>query len=238
MNYYEDILLKIKDNIKKNEYTRANKLILDELNMPYIPLKYNKMFEELKDQVRDLLNHSKEYKKKERTNFDKTTIFEIINKYDDVLTPIALIQMQDLNLRDCIEQIKEIFINKEIKNPVKILILEYMNNQQINIQVNIKTKYDDISVDVSKNVIFTTDFKILIEKIEEKLYKDPSLLNICRSYINQYLVNIFPVIYTYTLNDELIFIDIAKKSMNINSLLPENCSKKSLFINNIIKRYI
>ena len=238
MNYYDEILFQVRNNIKKNEYKKANKIILDELAMPYIPEEYNKKFNDLNLEIKKHLLYLEGSKKTKPTNFDKTTIFEIINKYDDTLTPIALMQLKDLNLRDCIADLKNIFSNSEIKNAIKVLILEYINNQKINLTIDVKTKYDNVSIETNKHLIFTPDFNNLITLIEQKLHKNPSLLNICISYTNQFMINLFPIIYKYDPNDELIFINIAKKSMNIDTELPKSLIQKSLFINNIIKRYI
>jgi hypothetical protein len=138
MNYYTEVLNKIQDLVNNNKQNKAYDLINHELSMPYVPRDYEVKFNQLKKEVEQMILNS-DVDKIKKTHFDKLTIFTILKSEDNPLAPIALNQLRELNLNNSIEDINEIFKNSEIKNSIKVVILEYLVEQNININIEIIT---------------------------------------------------------------------------------------------------
>lgn len=235
MNYYSEIITKIQDLIDLKQYKKSYDLVTTELSMPYIPKKYEDKFKILKTTINEfLLNSAKESK----TNFDKDTIFKILQSDNDPLAPLAISQLKDLNLQNSINDIIKIFKNTTLKCSIKVVIFEYLVEQNINLDLEVSTPYESKNISTTHSLIESSDYKKLINILETTLNKNPSLLQIATSYVNQFVINLFPSAYIYENNDEIIFINIAKNAIGNPTILSTKYQSKSLYINEILKRYI
>lgn len=237
MNHYMEIINQLDALIKSKKYKEAYKILSKELSMPYIPMEYEKQFIACKKELSLKMKDAND-KKNIKSNFDKATIFQIILDKNLTLIPLALNQLKELNLKSSIGEIKKLFSNKTIPNSIKVIILEFIVDQDINIDMVVNTPFDSKIIQTNHSLSLNPNYKLLIKKLENNLNKEPSILNVAYSYVNHFIINLFPNNYIYEENDEFIFQNHAKKALGTKDITNKINNKKSQFIDKILKRYI
>ncbi len=132
MNFYEEKIKEIKDLINKGEKTKATSLLKDELNMPYIPRKYESQFLDLRDKLISPKDNSKE------TLMTQDEALTALYSDDEVSKVIAISNMKKMNIRSFIDQvIKWIETSSESERVLVANLYELLVEQEIDVDIKI-----------------------------------------------------------------------------------------------------
>lgn len=166
MNYYDEILNKIYSLILEEEFDEAKSLVINELNVPYIP----------KDVEEKLNNYLDEINLK--TFKTKTISDEEIEKFlflDENHQLLAVDELNKKNLRDYID-LCNIFLSSDGYKNAKVLLIDSLIRQEINEEIT----YNDEGLDytfIPKYVLpleLADGFIKAKQIIEEEFLKNPS----------------------------------------------------------------
>ncbi|BDV03354.1 MAG: hypothetical protein HPPSJP_0750 [Candidatus Hepatoplasma scabrum] len=176
-NYYNHLIFKIENFINKKEYSKASKLIVDELKMPYVPLDVEAKLFDFEKIIFANLKNNKEYNSfsiywyLNFLNNDKIDFFEkfeIIENFDN------------FNLKKYLSDFKNFFLNDKVSDLLKLKLLLIFKRQEI--KENIDILFNDGKkelFDLSKvtNFYFSKEFAKDSKLIEDFLFKDPVIKN-------------------------------------------------------------
>lgn len=166
MNYYDEILNKIYSLILEEEFNEAKTLIINELNVPYIP----KDIEKKLNEYLSIVNVN--------TFKVKTIDDEDIEKYlfmDENHQLLAVDELNKKNLRDYIDICNKYLTSDGYKNG-KVLLIDSLIRQEINEEIT----YNDNGLEytfIPKYVLpleQADGFVLAKNLIEEEFLKNPS----------------------------------------------------------------
>ena len=188
-NYYEECIVKIRETIQNGQLKEAEKLLEEELSMPYIPALYEERFKEI---YREL-----SYKEKEAKEFvlSRDKIREILeNNEDKNIIILAIVEMCKLNIRDFIDSI-QIFFSRKLRNIYKVMIIDALRSQGVNFVFDLNNEGEIIKINpsTSENVLESEDYSIIKKILEDNIgKKDPNLLSLATENLMLYLSEIYP----------------------------------------------
>ena len=212
-NFYDEKIALIKSKVKSDPKS-ALELLNEELDMPYIPKRYEDEFRKIYFDIADtqevsILNN----------NLSIDDVFDIILNNGEKIQQ-AIKQLSDYNLSANTLRLKKIF-NSNLSNSIKAIIYEILVKQKINenfqIDFNVLNPYIDGSLINTKSNITTFDF------FHKNIIKNPTLLNICRSLFYDYLISYFPKFNTEIIFEEILYI--ANETLGIKNNSDANINK-------------
>lgn len=168
MNYYEDVLERINGFINKEEYEEAKRLILNELDVPYVP-------KDFEDRLKELLSFINEKTFKVNVLSD-----EDIEKYlymDENHQLIAVDELNRKNLRDYIE-----ICNRYLKSNCfingKVLLIDSLIKQEINYEFECMKNNEIIRFNPSEidPIEKSSGYLSCLNALRERFMKEPSML--------------------------------------------------------------
>ena len=164
MNYYEEILNEIREDIDNQEYEEAKRLIMNELSISYVPRDVEEKLYELLSEV------------KTNSYVPKTLSDEDIEKYlkmDEVHQLMAVEELNKKNLRDHIDLCQDYLSGNGYIN-AKVLMIDSLIRQEINFDFS----YNDSTFNPSKitRVEESDGFLSGLDAIRERFMKDPSMM--------------------------------------------------------------
>ena len=175
MNYYDEILEKIADLIDQKDFDEAKRLLLNELEMPYIPKDIETKLHELLEEVK-VSDNKREYITDEQLE-------EMLNG-DAQHQLIAVNELDHRNLRDYIDLCEKYLKGNGYVN-AKSLLIDSLTRQAID--------YDFLYADGERNIIFnpknlipadeTEFFKKTLYLLQEDLMKEPSKLQMAQQLL-------------------------------------------------------
>ena len=171
MNYYDDILDQIKDKIDQQDYEDAKRLILNELDMPYVPKEFEKILRDFLMQVCEATDHPRKFSEEE--------ILSFLNK-DEKFQLIAVSEMDRMNLRNHIESIARFLADEERSANAKALLIDSLIAQQIDEPLLYRSKDKEIAF-VPKDLKRADQsecFAKVKSILEEEFMKEPSKLRL------------------------------------------------------------
>lgn len=124
-NYYDEIIDEIKQLITDGQNDLAYSKILNELNMPYIPLDIERKLEALYQEVK--------YVDRKAKVFDDDRIEEYL-RHNDESSLLAIDRLAKLNVRNYLKPIKDFLINDPNKYAAGLLI-DILIEQNINEEI-------------------------------------------------------------------------------------------------------
>lgn len=188
MNYYEEIIETIKDAIKNKDIKKAEGLLFNELNMPYIPSEYEAIFIELKKEVYLL-------EKSNIAELDDETLISYLNSDDNKLILLASSLIASKNIRNYLDEIKTYLNNPKCLQAASILIEEMINQK---VSDSIHYNKNGIEFDFIPSLIenpFNDDFKESIRLIDIYLSKYPYIIKLVKDmFIHEIYLNL-PLVY-------------------------------------------
>lgn len=166
MNYYEELLKNISDLIKKSKYEDAKSLIINELNMPYIPGDIENKLKEYLTQI-----NASTYVLKSLTEQD--IIDYLLSNPEKQL--LAVDELGRKNLRDHID-ICDKYLKGDGYVNAKALLIDSLIRQEINYTFTYVNDCSFIEFNPSKLLVIeeTSEFKLAEKEIYDNYYKDPS----------------------------------------------------------------
>ena len=175
MNYYDEILAKIKGLIDQKEYEEAKRLILNELDMPYVPKDIETALHELLDEVK--VNDTK------REYISDEQIEEML-ECDAQHQLMAVTELDHRNLRDYIDLCEKYLKGNGYVN-AKALLIDSLTRQAID--------YSFLYTDGERSLFFnpkdlipadeTEFFKKTLYYLQEDLMKEPSKLQMAQQLL-------------------------------------------------------
>ena len=170
MNYYDELLQSIDSLLAEKDYEKAKSLILNELNLPYVPM-------DIEDKL-----HSYLYQIKDATYVPKSLSEEDIIGYLDADCEKQLIGVDELgkkNLRDYIDVVSDFLKGDKYVN-AKALLIDSLIRQEINYDFEYVNNGSLIVFNPSKLKIVeeTDEFKNASDILSDYYLKDPSKLQI------------------------------------------------------------
>ena len=166
MNYYDELIIKIEELMKDLAYDEAKSLIINELNLPYIP-------NDIEVKLNNYLSQIKE-----ATNVYKSLTDDDLIEYlkdNETKQLIAVNELNKKNLRDYIDICNEYLKNDGFIN-AKALLIDSLIRQEINFNFIYVNNCSLIEFNPSKLKVIeeTDDFKKALNTIEDNFMKDPS----------------------------------------------------------------
>ena len=171
MNYYEEILKEINDNIDEGHYEQAKRLIENELSVSYVPRDTEEKLKELLGRIRN------------ETYSPKALSDEQIEEYlgkDEVHQLMAVQELDKKNLRDHIDLVQEYLKGNGFING-KVLLIDSMIRQEINYDFS----YRDETFNPSKiiKVEESAGFLSGLQAIRQRFMKDPSMMHMAEQLL-------------------------------------------------------
>ena len=171
MNYYNEILKEIEENIENSEYDEAKRLIMNELSVSYVPRDVEKKLNELLSLV------------KEDTYVPRGLADADIEKYlfmDEVHQLMAVDELNKRNLREHIELCQQ-FLSSEGFINAKALLIDSLIRQEINYVF----LYKEGTFNPSKIIRpeESEGFKSGLNAIRERFMKDPSMMRMAEQLL-------------------------------------------------------
>lgn len=214
-NFYDEKIRLIQSKIESNP-DLALKLVKEELDMPYIPSDYESKFLEIyfkigQTQKMGILNN----------NLSIDDAFDIIMSNGPRIHQ-AIQQLSDYNLSANTYRLKKVF-NSDIDISIMAVIYELAVKQKIN--ENFKIKNNVLNPSIDNSFLDTKENITTFDMFNKNVIKNPTLLNICKSIFNDYLMKIFPKFNNEILFEEILYI--ASKSLGLEAYDEINMYKVS-----------
>lgn len=170
MNYYDETVIRIEDLIRDGRYEDAKRLILNELDLPYVPKDFEEKMKELLSDLKDHEYHAS------AISIDQ--IEDFLNS-DDQHQLIAVQQLDRLNLREHIGMCESFLKSTGLLN-AKVLLIDSLIRQQIDHHFVFKDKDREIIFDPAElePVTESDGYKRALECLQELFMKEPSMLRL------------------------------------------------------------
>ena len=188
-NYYQETLDTIKGLIKEGNKEEAEKLVIVELSMPYVPEPYLSEFEVIRD---ELAGH-------DVTNMFYTDIESIHRALlgDEMTQAKAVVSLEHMNLRAVQEDLIDMLENGKLDDMGKRYILMVAMEQELDLSVSIELDNKLVSIN-TKTLENPFSSKKVIEIYEDLASRyesnNPSFLQFCMEELNMQLLNSFPFV--------------------------------------------
>ncbi len=225
-DYYTEIIKEIKQLIDTNPAEASKKLEV-ELNMPYIPEKYEQYFNEILQELRFKIMQDTVV----NNELSKDEILEILMNNDTLKMPMAITKLKDLNLRSMENELHKLILNPATPNMIKTIVYEYCVEQAID--HNFEWKGKIINPKIVGSIISLDSYLKAYTGIENIIIKNPSLEHVAKSFLELYSLNTFPEFIDEEPELENIIVNIAYESMNIQSPLKVDEMRKKHVKENI-----
>ena len=185
MNFYEQKINEIRDLIKNNKVEEAKVLLLQELNMPYIPKKYEEIFLNIREELNSNEDNSKESL---MTQEEALTIL-----YGDaqISKVHALNSMKKMNIRSFIDEVVKWM---ETSSSNERMLVANMYELLVEQEINVNIKIDDITLNPvnSKDPLRSEYINKTLKEIEEKQIDELLWKQHAKDQLMIYVLNIFP----------------------------------------------
>ena len=217
-NYYDIIAIYVSILMELEEDELAIKILEDELEMPYIPYKYEVQFNASYDELlkKRMANN------KVHSPFDLLSDDELKNALlscnDNNDFIILLSQLETRNIRRFLDILEDYLISDKIKQNAKTIILELLKSQDVNKTFKVKNKNQIIEINIGDlhNVLEQNAIGMILEKINEiENNDDPNYIAYAQDVLFSYVGSIYPsLINTENINNIACAI-----SLYVDSLL-------------------
>jgi len=199
MNFYEEKIKEIKKLIVSGKKDEAKTLVMAELNMPYIPRKYESEFLLLRDSLISSESTSKE------SLMTKDEVLTLLYSDDQISKLIAIKNMEHMNIRTFITQVVKWMESASINERLLVANLyELLVEQEINVDIKIdRTLLNPVKTDDPLKSKFIEKTLKAIEKkeIKELLWKQHA-----KDQTMIYALNLFPKALEKEISNQMINI--------------------------------
>ncbi|HPX33021.1 MAG TPA: DUF3196 family protein [Erysipelotrichaceae bacterium] len=194
VNYYQTIVNHIEKLIESNDFIMANKLIEEELSMPYVPQDVLMKLQQLHDICKFNLN---EEKKSELLSPEE--VYEYL-KLGSEKAYKALETLSMANIRNYLAVVKEILVDNAVNRVLKSLLIEQLQIQQISNIINFTIDDRVYSIIPSQipSPLSQSNFAVISKNLEKIIESNPSFLQQCQMV----LINVVYDNYPFLIKDE------------------------------------
>ncbi len=215
--YYDIIAIYVSVLMDLEEDDLAIKVLEDELEMPYIPYKYEVQFNASYDE----LLKRRMAKNDVHSAYDLLSDDELKNALlsteDNNEFIILLSQLETRNIRRFLAILEDFLLSNKIKQNAKTIILELLKAQDVNKEIKVKNKNEIISINLNNlpNVLEQENIIKILNKINELEENDD--LNYY-NYAQDVLFSYAGAIYPNLINDKNINNIACAISLYVDSL--------------------
>lgn len=184
MNYYNELIETIEDSIKEEDFHEARRLIINELNMPYVP---RDIEEKLNDYLKIVDQH---FQRNE--SLSEEQIAEFLLNGDEQHQLLAVSKLDKMNLRDHVDLCEQ-YLLKDASINARALLIDSLIAQQIDHEFHYKNKDRMISFTPSRmvRVTETKSFQYCISRLNDDLMKEPSKLKLAGQLLyKEFMLNL------------------------------------------------
>ena len=195
--YYEVLALYLNALKMTQEFEEAVNILIEELSMPYIPSQYETLFNMVYDDILFAKQEANDMLERHQSIYTVEEISALLNR-DDVnedLLYMALDQLQDLNIRRLIPDIRR-YLKDDTKPPfAKTLLMEIMIEQQIAddfevVKYGISYDFDPL---ISPLVLEQLCYAGIVQHLQRVLEdENPALMMQCIEYLEYILYASYP----------------------------------------------
>ena len=196
-NYYDIIAIYVTILMELEEDDLAIKVLEEELEMPYIPYKYEVQFNASYDELlkKRMANN------KVHSAYDLLTDDELKNALlstvDNNEFIILLSQLETRNIRRFLDILEDFLVNDKIKQNAKTIILELLKLQDVNKTIKVKNfnKIIEINLGELPNVLEQNEISLILDKINTcEDNDDLNYINYAQDILFSYVGSIYPVL--------------------------------------------
>lgn len=175
MNYYDETLDRIKGLFAEKQYEEAKRLILNELELPYVPKDFEEELYVLLRKIKEATFHNE--------SLNDEDIAEYL-KMDEMHQMIAVEELDKRNLRNELE-ICQKYLSGGGFLDAKLLLIDSLISQQIDHVFVLKKNEELIEFDPAKlkPVCEAQGFKACLKALEETFMKEPSMLVLAKQLL-------------------------------------------------------
>ncbi|WP_026389736.1 DUF3196 family protein [[Acholeplasma] multilocale] len=195
MNYYEELILEIKELLEQKNYEESLRLINAELTMPYIPADTEIQLLEFKQQIINIQMET--VRNSGAKNFSVEQIKEMLNnKNDAVEQTIAINNIANINARLILEDIKNYLLEEDNSFENKTFLILALSEQKLDEVLTIN-KYEEITINPID--IDVVEYQNKLDKVANLIdstlgQENPSLAQISNTILFTYFLMKFPKI--------------------------------------------
>lgn len=190
MSYYNELEQEIQTLMVHHHYELALSKIEDELKMPYVPMKLEEKLLSWQAECQQALNIP------QKGSLDFELIKQFLMDDDAQLHQAALSQLANVNLRNALEDLKDILDNQT--DPLVIsMILLHLIDQEIDATFQFTKnglKYE-INPRQIEHPVNSDGYKEAYQLLNELTFKEPSLTNLCHQLLVHEVIMALPLIY-------------------------------------------
>lgn len=193
--YYDIVAIYVSTLMALEEDELAIKILEDELEMPYIPYKYEVQFNASYDELlKKRMSNNKIHSAYDLLNDDelKKALIECQDNNEFI---ILLSQLETRNIRRFLDVLEEFLLSDKIKQNAKTIILELLKNQDVSKIINVKCKDKNIKINLKEipNVLEQEEIGMILNKINEiENSDDPNYLLYSQDVLFSYIGSIYP----------------------------------------------
>lgn len=215
--YYDIIAIYVSILMILEEDDLAIKVLEEELEMPYIPYKYEVQFNASYDELlKKRMSRNKVHSAYDLLS-DEELLKALLACEDNNELIVLLSQLETRNIRRFLQVLEEFLISDKIKQNSKTIILELMKSQDYAKDIKIKSKGEIITINLMNlpNVLEQENIGLILNKINEvEENDDPNYLLFAQDVLFSYVGSIYPSL----IKDEDICDIACAVSLYVNSL--------------------
>lgn len=195
--YYDIVSIYVSTLMALEEDDLAIKVLEDELEMPYIPYKYEVQFNASYDELlKKRMANNKVHSAYDLLSDDELKN-ALLNFEDNNEFIILLSQLETRNIRRFLDILEDYLVSDKIKQNAKTVILELLKSQDVSkvIKVKNKDKIIDINLNDLPNVLEQEEIGLILNKISDvENPDDPNYLVYSQDVLFSYVGSLYPTL--------------------------------------------
>ncbi len=188
-NYYQELIARISEYIRRQEYQQASDLIEEELKLPYVPSDTYDRLIEFRDEIRGFLT------KEPSAAFMSEQQVEAFLAAGGEKAYQAVSFLKKANIREFLDVIQEYMLKDDADRMVVSILFDLCHRQGVNTELQYcdngiwkKRRPSEIG-DVTDNELFRETAALLASRFENS---NPSFLELCRQVLVQHAYLKYP----------------------------------------------
>lgn len=196
-NYYDIIAIYVTILMELEEDDLAIKVLEEELEMPYIPYKYEVQFNASYDELlKKRMANNKVHSAYELLEDDELKN-ALLSTQDNNEFIILLSQLETRNIRRFLDILEDFLVSDKVKQNAKTIILELLKLQDVNKTIKVKNFNKIIEINLSElpNVLEQDCIELILEKINTCDENDDlNYINYAQDVLFSYVGSIYPML--------------------------------------------